>query len=274
MPSGATWSVEYPSGTYKSAPAGGVISEEWDNNPSDNAVYPQPVWANGGVYVPSPSSIQFPTSENPNNQPFPPVYTTTYTFYYPVTIKAGDGGYVSWSLSSGSVYGSTSGTVPAGSSATIYAAYGTKINLQAYPAYSWSFVKWTTSGSVSIAAGANPGVLTISGSGSVTANFGLGVTFTESGLPGGATWSVTFNGQTQSATVGPGGGTSITFYVSAPGSYSWSAPNVGWLWYTYYSNPSSGTMSVPSQTSQTITYSTNSFSYTWTPSGLTNGTWG
>jgi phage terminase large subunit-like protein len=117
-------------------------------------------------------------------------------------------------------------------------------------------------------------VLTVDGSGSVTANFALPITFTESGLPWGATWSVTFNGQTQSATVGPSGGTSMTFYVSADGSYSWSAKNVGWAWYTYYPNPSSGTMNVPSQTSQTITYSTNSFSYTWTPSGLTSGTWG
>ncbi|BBE42429.1 InlB B-repeat-containing protein [Conexivisphaera calida] len=272
LPGGATWYVYYPSGTvYQYAPAGQPITVTWDGNTADNTIYTAVIYANGYYYLPSPASFSLPTSENPNQIP---TDTVSYTQAYPVTISSGDGGYVSWSLSSGTTYPGTSGTVMAGSSQTIYATYGTRINLQAYPAYSWSFVGWTTSGSVSTASGSNPAVLTVSGSGSVKAVFGIPVTFTESGLPTTATWSVTFGGVTQSATVGTGS-SSITFYVTSSGSYSWSASNVNWLFWTYYPNPSSGTMDVPSQTSQTITYSTSSISYTWTPSGLPSSyTWG
>jgi PKD repeat protein len=80
-------------------------------------------------------------------------------------------------------------------------------------------------------------------------------TFHESGLPTGAVWKVTMNGQTKSA----GAGQSITF-TGLSGSNSWSAPAVtvyeGPWWHrvrvTYYPHPSSGTVSGSGST--TISY--------------------
>jgi len=78
------------------------------------------------------------------------------------------------------------------------------------------------------------------------------VTFTQTGLPSGTTWSVTFGGTTRSST-----GSSISFTVGS-GTYSWtvSTPVSGGSGVRYSASPSSGSMSVPSQTSQAITYTT------------------
>jgi len=80
-------------------------------------------------------------------------------------------------------------------------------------------------------------------------------TFYESGLPTGAVWTVTMNGNSKSA----GAGDSITF-TGLSGTNSWSAPAVtvyeGPWWHrvrvTYYPHPSSGTVSGSGST--TISY--------------------
>ena len=71
---------------------------------------------------------------------------------------------------------------------------------------------------------------------STTANTTLyAVTFTESGLPTGTSWSVTFNGQTESST-----GSSITFSGIPPGNYTYTVtPPQGFV-----ASPSSGSLSV------------------------------
>jgi len=116
------------------------------------------------------------------------------------------------------------------------------------------------------------------------------LTFTETGLPttnpvtgAPVTWSVTVNGQTQTADAGQ----SITF-TGLSGTVSWSVqspitvPVNRHHYVKYYANPSSGTASQGGTIS--ITYSTSSsggggggsstFTYTWTESGLNGQTWG
>jgi len=76
------------------------------------------------------------------------------------------------------------------------------------------------------------------------------VTFTQSGLPSGTSWSVTFGGTKKSST-----SSTITFKVKS-GNYSWSVstPVSGGTGIRYVASPESGSMKVPSNTSQSITY--------------------
>jgi uncharacterized repeat protein (TIGR02543 family) len=282
LPAGTTWSISY-AGNTQYAQAGQMISETWDENPNDNTFYPQVVPYGNGEYVPSPSSIQFPTSENPNS---PPTDTVSYTYYYAITINAGPDGSVSWS-SSASILPSSSGTVPAGSSKTIYypstavSAYGVEpgIELTANPNSGYAFSSWSISGGLSYqwpdGSTSNPVILIVTGSGSVTANWNIktySVTFTESGLPWSWTWSVTFNGQTQSAT-NWWGTSSITFNNVPPGTYYFTIPSQG----SYVPSPSSGWVTVSSSdvtVDVTFTQTSSTYSYTWYESGLPSGdTW-
>jgi hypothetical protein len=90
------------------------------------------------------------------------------------------------------------------------------------------------------------------------------VTFTESGLPSGYYWSVTFGGNTQGST-----STSIVFSGIAPGSYSYSVSANG-----YTANPSSGTIYVSGNVNQQISFTNSQFQFTltFTESGLPSGT--
>jgi len=90
------------------------------------------------------------------------------------------------------------------------------------------------------------------------------VTFTQTGLPSGTSWSVTFGGQMQSST-----GSTITFTNIPAGTYSWSvsSPISGDSGVRYVASPSSGSMNVPSQTSQSITY-TAEYQWIFSASGL------
>ena len=76
------------------------------------------------------------------------------------------------------------------------------------------------------------------------------VTFAESGLPSGTSWSAIFNGVTLSST-----STTITFQNIPPGSYSWSVstPGAGSS-SEYVPSPQAGSLTTPSVTSQAITY--------------------
>jgi hypothetical protein len=94
------------------------------------------------------------------------------------------------------------------------------------------------------------------------------VTFTESGLPAGTEWSVTFDSVTQSSK-----SNTITFTGVSAGSYSWSVstPISGGTGVQYIASPSSGTMNVPSQISQSITYTTQYYLTVISPYGTTGG---
>jgi hypothetical protein len=76
------------------------------------------------------------------------------------------------------------------------------------------------------------------------------VKFTESGLPSGTSWNVCMNDQCVGST-----GTSLSIQAFS-GSYSWSASKADVTGSTYYApSPASGTVSVPSTTSVSISYS-------------------
>ncbi|MFP3209099.1 MAG: hypothetical protein RXR82_05295, partial [Nitrososphaeria archaeon] len=276
LPAGTTWSISYAGKLY-SAQAGQTIIVKWDTNPNDNTFYPQVVPYGNGEYVPSPSSIQLPTSENPKS---PPTDTVSYTYYYAITINAGPDGSVSW-VTGAPAIPSSSGTVPAGSSETIYysSAGSSAIQLTANPNSGYAFSSWSISGGLSYQFGygptSNPVELSVSGSGSVTANWNIAtysVTFNENGLPVGWTWNVTFNGQTQSATNwGAFGGYTITFNNVPPGTYYFTIPSQG----SYVPSPSSGWVTVSSSdVTVYVTFSKSTYSYTWYEQGLPSGdTW-
>src|SRR5579885_2782753 len=90
------------------------------------------------------------------------------------------------------------------------------------------------------------------------------VTFTESGLPSGTSWSVTFNGLTQSST-----GSYITFSGISPGTYTYTvtAPS------GYFASPSIGSVTVStSNVTVAIAFSQQTYSVTFTETGLPPGT--
>ena len=91
------------------------------------------------------------------------------------------------------------------------------------------------------------------------------VTFTESGLPAGTSWSVTLNGATQSST-----GSSISFN-EANGTYSFTIGAVS----GYSASPSSGSVTVNgAAVSKAITFSAvapTTYTVTFTESGLPSG---
>jgi hypothetical protein len=125
----------------------------------------------------------------------------------------------------------------------------------------YSFSTWSSNTTSITFATANSAdtTATINGSGTITATFTptttttYTVTFTQTGLPAGKSWSVTFNSVTQSSTT-----STIVFKGIASGSYSWSllTPVAGSTGIRYQASQASGTMNVPSQTTQRITYTT------------------
>ncbi len=91
------------------------------------------------------------------------------------------------------------------------------------------------------------------------------VTFTESGLPTGTSWSVTFNGVTTPST------TTTVQFQAADGSYLYQVGSVT----GYNSNPSSGTLIVNGNTPQGITFTPSGptlYTVTFTETGLPSGT--
>jgi len=77
------------------------------------------------------------------------------------------------------------------------------------------------------------------------------VTFTESGLPAGTQWSVTFNGLTKSST-----SSSITFTGVPAGNYTWNATSIIAVGSgtRYVAQTSSGTISVSNASSVSLHY--------------------
>ena len=92
------------------------------------------------------------------------------------------------------------------------------------------------------------------------------VTFTQSGLPANTLWSVTLGSVTRSSTT-----SSISFNVAA-GTYSWSVSEVSCgAGCRYMPNPASGTISVPSQLSQSINF-VRQFQVSFSTNPINSGT--
>jgi hypothetical protein len=137
-----------------------------------------------------------------------------------------------------------------------YVNNNTAMAITAVPAVSYNFSTWTTNNPTKItfaSATSASTVATIKGKGTITAMFILvkyHINFYETGLPVGHAWSVVFNGLTYIASH-----IQLVVAVQAAGYYSWTAglPTSGTT-VQYAPFPASGSMSVPSQTTQSVVY--------------------
>ena len=91
------------------------------------------------------------------------------------------------------------------------------------------------------------------------------VTFSESGLPSGISWPITFNGVTQSVS-----SSSISFTVSSGNTYSYTIWSVA-DYSMYGPSPSSGAITVNSNINQAITYTPSPCPYTYLNAALNLG---
>lgn len=151
---------------------------------------------------------------------------------------------------------------------TLNPNYGSSINFT-LPNGTYSFIIGQTFGYQALPAS---GTVTVDGANiSQTIVFSYtplySVTFTETGLPNGAQWSVTLNGSTITTTASSLGST-IQFYM-ATGNYSFTiTSNSG-----YVLSPSSGTVLVPNAPVYvTVTAVGYGYSVTFTETGLPSGT--
>jgi hypothetical protein len=112
------------------------------------------------------------------------------------------------------------------------------------------------------------GTVTVSGSNvnkaiSFTALPTYTISFTESGLPSGTSWSVTLAGSTKSST------TSTVSFTEPAGTYSYSIGSVS----GYTASPTSGSVTVTSSAVNTaVTFTQNTYTMSFTESGLPSGT--
>ncbi|MCL5786524.1 MAG: hypothetical protein M1151_07680 [Candidatus Thermoplasmatota archaeon] len=152
---------------------------------------------------------------------------------------------------------------------------GTSIGFEVPNGTSYSY---TVSPVAGYSASPSSGTFPISGSGkTITVTFTpiqktqqkYDVTFTESGLPSGTSWTVTFNGSSNTST-----GTSIGFEVPNGTSYSYTVSPVA----GYSASPSSGTFPISgsgkiiSVTFTPVTKTATKYSVTFTETGLPSGT--
>lgn len=134
---------------------------------------------------------------------------------------------------------------------------GSMSEIEAVPSAGYVFSSWNAEGSITVQdPSATLTNMTVNGPGSVEASFATttySVTFVQSGLPTSQSWTVTFNGVTETST-----GNSITFSGLSLGSYSWtlSTPITTVQGTRYLASTPSGTMNVFSNSLESIAYIT------------------
>ena len=125
---------------------------------------------------------------------------------------------------------------------------------------------YNISSAVGYTAFPSSGTISVTGNEEISVTFSpakYSITFTETGLPAGTTWSVTLNGSTESST-----SSSITFYVTA-GTYIYTVNSVR----GYSAFPQSGTIIVVnSNIVKGVIFTPVKYSVTFTESGLPSGT--
>jgi len=293
LPNGATWYALYAGQSWQSI-AGIPVTVYWNGNDADTTVSGSVVYYNGIYYIPT-NTVSFPISEEYNKWQ---TETINYQPAYAVTINAGPGGSVLWSVVSGLAYVpgiglTTSGTIGAGQSQTVYVTSGAELKLTDNPNSGYAFTKWSfSSGYVSPAQGYssrdNPiDIVDSGGTGSVTAKYQYTdyLQFTVSTT---AHSIIKFtiklsNGQSQTGNTLTQ--STVTFYLP-PGTYNWSISPKNVTYYSFFqkevynATPSSGSASPNASVS--INYASSSgsggsssFHYMWTETGLPSGTkWG
>ncbi len=210
-----------------------------------------------GLSTLSSGTITVPSGGGSITASYSPLYLVSFS------VTPADDGTLSWMV----------GGNPAGSTQTSYSGVyypsGQQISVTALPNSNFNFAGWTASNSGLAFAdpSSTPTTVSVNGPGTITANFlpasTFTVTFTESSLPSGATWSVDLGGQTESST-----GTSIEF-AEPTGTYSYSISTPT----GYTASPSNGEVSVSG--SQTVEVSifpaTDYYQVTFNESGLPSG---
>jgi|GEM_PF-6914415 len=309
LPSGQSWSfVIYQNGQEQSTNivygSSHVSIEEPGYDYSTNNYYQYTITfsvinaGNGIYYIPTSistsaidvlsktsNSVTFEITGNTENNTN--IITVNYVPYYAVTINAGSGGSVSWSLVSGYVYGSSSGTVSAGQSQNVYVTWGTELQLTDNFNSGYAFTQWNFTGYVAPAQGYsannNPIDIVDTGStGSVTANYRYSdyLKFTVSTSANSAIgFTIKLsNGQSKSGNTLTQ--STVTFYLPY-GTYNWQISPTSVTFYSY--NVKYVYVAVPSSSSATTNATVNinyvlssaTFNYTWSESGLPSGTqWG
>jgi hypothetical protein len=228
LPSGTTWSVQFNSVTYTSAKSTIYVS----GLSGGGYAYPQVVSVTTGVqYAPTVSYTYL----------YVPTELSQYFIYekqYEVTLAV-----------SPSTGGSTS---PSGS--TFYNA-GSTFPISAIDAQGYKFSTWTSSSKLDTfgsktAASTN---LTVNATASITAKFKASkyaITYSEVGLPASTTWSVVSGGTTYYSST-----STLTAGTAAPGTLSWSTSPVSvGTGEQYAPSATSGSMSVPDQTSMAFSF--------------------
>ncbi|MCI4351852.1 MAG: hypothetical protein L3K14_00455 [Thermoplasmata archaeon] len=201
LPLGTPWSVTYNGTTMGGTGGTGIVFHEPNGTVPYTVLSPIP-GAAGIRYLATPSGGNVVVNGAP--VPVPVSYVTQYQFTATASPAAG-------------------GTATPASS---WSAPGTVIQATATVSPGWAFSSWSGVGSGSYTGTANPASVTLNGPVQETALFILlfAVSFTETGLPSGATWNVTLNGRAESTTTTsitfqlPNG--SISYTVSGPAGYS------------------------------------------------------
>ncbi len=222
LPSGTNWSVTM-NGVTRSSTGANITF----NVSAGNYTYlvQGPLAGSWGTrYVPNPSAGTLQANAPTISVP------VTYATQYEVTTFASPSG-------GGSVSPAGSNWITAGSSVKVMA-----LAASGYVLSGWSCTPSTQCPSSPV----DPFTFTVNGVTNITADFTAvptdPVTFLESGLPGGTSWSVTLNGATHSST-----GANITFNVTA-GDYSYliASPIPGTTGVRYVSSVAPGTLAVSS----------------------------
>jgi len=312
LPSGQSWSfVIYQNGQEQSTNTvvGSPVSiEEPGFDYSTNNYYQYTITfsvinaGNGIYYIPTSistsavdvlskmsNSVTFEITGNSENNTN--IITVTYTPYYALTINAGSGGSVSWSVVSGSAWTPssgfvTSGTVNTGQSLTVYVTSGAELQLTDNPNSGYAFSSWSFSGYVAPAQGysstSNPIDIDNTGyTGSVSATYQYTtyLQFTVStNAPSAIGFTITLsNGQSLSGNTATQ--PTVTFYLPY-GTYQWSISPTSVTFYNhnvkyvYDAVPSSSSATTNATVNINYVLSSATYQYTWSETGLNGQTWG
>lgn len=129
----------------------------------------------------------------------------------------------------------------------------------------FNFIGWTGTGPGSYTGPLTAPSITVGAPISEVADFTqvYSVTFTETGLPTGTTWTVTLGGAPQSTP------TTTIVFTEANGSYAYTVTGIA----GYVATPSSGTLTVAGAiVSQTISWTVKTYAVTFSETGLATGT--
>lgn len=252
LPASTSWQVTFNGNTLISSSTTLAFTGTLAGCYSWSAV---PVPAGAGVqYAPTPSSSSFCV-------PGQTAQELVYVKQDQVTFAVNPSGAGSTSPSGASFFNDASQTV-----------------VTAFGNVNTVFASWSATGSITFASSTSAStVATISGTGTITANFNPAtpcttctVTFTEVGLPSGTAWGVNFNGQAYTGTTA-----TITISNVPAGGYSYGpTASIAGGTGTIYTASSGSFISVgASQTTQAILYTKQflvKFSISPSGSGSTN----